>query len=79
MLTNVSAKAKYHNDFFTEAVSKGYLVKHDNGNVFLTSAFSDFQAGLIDLYNSEARSFYKTVIRKALESTGARGMMTDFG
>jgi len=77
MLADTSSKSKYTNNYFLAA--KEHLVKDKNGEVFLTSAFSDFKAGLVNIFKPEAREFLKSLIKKVIKETGAMGMMTDFG
>lgn len=79
MLTDVTEKGEYTNNYYKKAAESHYLVEDSQGKVFLTSAFSDFQAGLIDLYKPEANNFYRELVKRAIKETGAMGMMTDFG
>jgi sulfoquinovosidase len=78
-LADVSGKPNVQRHLFQEAVGAGYLVKTPDGEPYLIQN-TDFQAGLVDLANPAARSWYQAVIRQQIvEDTGASGWMADFG
>jgi alpha-glucosidase len=71
MMTDVTNKKNHSKDilliiternFFNEAKEKNYLI-HRGDKLFTTKAFSDFSAGLLDLTNPEAVSWYKNIIK----------------
>jgi sulfoquinovosidase len=63
---------------FSVASSKQYLVKNQDGSDYVFPA-GGFDAGLIDLFNEEARMWYKSVIQKNMVDIGLSGWMADFG
>lgn len=63
---------------FDAADAAGYFVKTATGETYLTDQ-GDFQAGLIDLSNPEARAWYLEVLAENLTESGASGWMADFG
>ncbi len=79
MLTNVSEKANAKQNFYAEGCSKNHFIRLNNGDRFETRAFSDFSAAMVDFDKPEAIEFYKRILRNAIETTGAKGMMIDFG
>lgn len=64
--------------YFDEAKKNNYLVLNKDNNP-LKVTITSFDASLIDLSNSKAREWLKTVIRKELVSSGFSGWMADFG
>jgi len=63
---------------FDEAEAAGYFVKNASGGTYLTDQ-GDFTAGLIDLSNPEARSWYLETLALNLSESRASGWMADFG
>lgn len=78
-LVDVSQKPGVRRNYFKEALENGYLVMQPDGEPYLILN-TDFSAGLVDLTNTTAREWYKTVLRESLvEEAGASGWMADFG
>ena len=69
---------KENSDLFNEAKDKGYLVKHDDDTVYLIKS-TTFDAGIVDLTNPSAYSWYKDVIKENMIKYGLSGWMADFG
>ncbi|WP_052003332.1 alpha-glucosidase [Microvirga sp. BSC39] len=68
-----------HNSLYTEALTRGYLVRKEDGTPFLNRN-TTFSAALVDLSNPEARAWIKGVMKKEMiEKAGASGWMNDFG
>lgn len=65
-------------DLFKEAKARGYLALKPDGTIYLTKATS-FPFGIVDLTNSEAFAWYKSIIKKNMIETGMAGWMADFG
>ncbi|KAH9503598.1 hypothetical protein Btru_066941 [Bulinus truncatus] len=63
---------------FTEAESKGYLVKNVSGGVYLQHSVT-LVFGSVDLTNPDAFTWYKNVIKTNLIDFGFGGWMADFG
>lgn len=61
-----------------EAAARGYLTKDAAGGDYHVE-FGEFYAGVIDLTNPEAYSWYKEVIKQNLIAFGCNGWMADFG
>lgn len=68
----------FTNPLLTEAKSKGYLVKNQNGDDYLIQTVG-FPAYLIDLTNPAAVRWTKDLIKKNLIGMGLSGWMADFG
>jgi alpha-glucosidase (family GH31 glycosyl hydrolase) len=62
---------------YEEANEKGYLVKVEDGEVFLSTA-PEGNVGLLDLTNPEAREWMKNIMWKVADF-GFDGWMADFG
>lgn len=77
-LVDVEQKAGVQRNLFKEAAELGYLVKNANGEPYLVQN-TDFSAGMVDLTNPDAVSWYKKVIADNLLGIGASGWMADFG
>jgi alpha-glucosidase (family GH31 glycosyl hydrolase) len=75
---DVAQKENHRRNLFEEAAGKGYLVKNQEGEPY-TTRISSFSAALVDLTNSEARTWIKAVIKDELVGNGASGWMADFG
>jgi len=72
------SNAPGHDRLFNEGRDKGYLVQKQDGSPYLIRN-TDFYAGLVDLHNSDARAWIKTVIKDELiTKAGASGWMADF-
>ncbi|XP_055883372.1 sulfoquinovosidase-like [Biomphalaria glabrata] len=63
---------------YTEAASKGYLVKNSTGGVYLQRSVTLVFAS-VDLTNPSAFSWYKNVIKTNMIDFGFGGWMADFG
>lgn len=78
MFSDPQEKPHHRTNYYQQALEKGYFIKDKNGQVFHTLSFSDYHSALIDFDNPAAADFYKDILRKAIEETGADGMMVDF-
>jgi len=63
---------------FNEAAEHGYLALNAEGSIYRVD-FGEFDAGIVDLTNPKAFSWYKYVIKKNLIAFGLSGWMADFG
>ncbi len=63
---------------YAYASSHGYCVKKSDGSDYLVT-ITTFPAAMIDLTNSEAWKWYKSVIKHNLIEIGMDGWMADFG
>lgn len=63
---------------FKEAAAAGYLAKDSTGGDYLVE-FGEFYAGIVDLTNPRAFSWYKGMIKRNLIGFGLSGWMADFG
>jgi alpha-glucosidase len=77
-LVDVSGKAGSKRNLFREANEKGYLVRNRAGEPYLIQTAA-FQAGLLDLSNPHACSWWKGMIKDQVIGSGAKGWMADFG
>ena len=78
MFVNVSTKDTYEKNYYEEGMKNNHFVKLNNGEVFETSAFSDYKAALLNFDEPSSVEFYQNIVKTAIESTGAAGMMVDF-
>jgi alpha-glucosidase len=63
---------------FLEAEKQGFLVKNkDLEPYFITN--TNFSHGLVDLSNSDARQWFKSIIKDEVLGSGAKFWMADFG
>jgi len=68
-----------HNQLFTEAKEKGYLVQQADGTPYLIRN-SSFYVGMLDLSNPAARGWIKNIMKtNMIEAAGGSGWMSDFG
>ena len=68
-----------HDQLYTEAKSKGYLVLKADGTPYLIRN-SSFSVGMLDLSNPAACHWIKSVIKsEMIDKAGAAGWMADFG
>jgi alpha-glucosidase len=68
-----------HNQLFTEAKAKGYLVQKTDGTPYLIRN-SSFYVGMLDLSNPEAFAWIKGIMKSnMIGAAGAAGWMNDFG
>lgn len=84
LLSNASPKPRFKRNLFPEAQDKGYLVKStqsvSSDNQALSIKFgSDLEAGILDLTNPEARTWFKQVLKEQVWNSNISGMMVDFG
>lgn len=77
-LVDVSAKPNVQRNLFKEALEAGYLVRHQDGSPYLIKN-TDFSAGMIDLTNPAAVTWYKSVLQEQVLGSGVSGWMADFG
>ena len=68
-----------HNQMFTEARDKGYLVQKADGSPYLIRN-SSFYVGMLDLSNPDARAWIKAIMKtNMIGAAGGYGWMSDFG
>jgi alpha-glucosidase len=65
-------------DLYKEASEKGYCLKNENGEDYLT-LMTDFSAAQIDFSNPDAVKWIKSVIKKNMLGIGMNGYMVDYG
>lgn len=65
-------------DMFLEAASLGYLMRDADGQPYRQD-FGGFLAGTIDLFNSEAKDWYRDEMIRNMVELGLGGWMADFG
>ncbi|OZJ06952.1 hypothetical protein BZG36_00133 [Bifiguratus adelaidae] len=80
-LADVASKEQHQVNLWREAREKGYLVKAGQGSTvpLIISSGPNLQAGLLDLTNPEARSWFKELVKRQVYATGVAGYMADFG
>jgi alpha-glucosidase len=68
-----------HNQMFTEAKAKGYLVQKADGSPYLIRN-SSFYVGMLDLSNPDACAWIKAIMKtNMIGAAGGYGWMSDFG
>jgi len=77
-LVDVSEKPNANRNLFQEALENGYLIKNPQGEPYLVLN-TDFQYGMVDLTNPDARQWLGDVIQKQVVGAGVSGWMADFG
>ena len=79
-LVDVEAAGKDNvtRNFYLEAKTLDYLVKDEKGEPYPITN-TDFDAGLVDLSNPEARSWMGDIIQQQMIDIGFSGWMADFG
>jgi alpha-glucosidase (family GH31 glycosyl hydrolase) len=78
LLSSPSMKPRYKKDLFREASNKGFLVKSAIANSSDNQAYSvkfshDLEAGILDLTNPDARTWFKQVLKDQVWETGISG------
>jgi len=63
---------------YLEASRAGFCVKRDDGSDYLIT-ITTFPAAMVDLFNPEAFTWIKSVIKRDLLGIGMAGWMADFG
>ncbi len=63
---------------YLEAKKKGFLIRHKDGSVYHIKS-TTFNAGIVDLTNPTARTWYVDIIKKNMIEYGLSGWMADFG
>jgi alpha-glucosidase (family GH31 glycosyl hydrolase) len=80
---NVFAKPSFTKNYFLEAQEKECLIKDPSSKhvhqTLIISSGQNFEAGILDLTNPEAVTWFKSIIKKQIWGAGVYGMMTDFG
>ena len=67
-----------HNQMFTEAKARGYLVQQADGSPYLIRN-SSFYVGMLDLSNPDARAWIKAIMKtNMIGAAGGYGWMSDF-
>ncbi|GAA5802552.1 hypothetical protein HPULCUR_008022 [Helicostylum pulchrum] len=84
LLTNAHSKPHIKRNLFPEAQDKGYLVRStrsgsSESSVYLVKCGLDLEAGILDLTNPEAHTWFKGVLKEQVWSSGISGVMADFG
>ncbi|KAL3483926.1 glycosyl hydrolases family 31-domain-containing protein [Aspergillus germanicus] len=80
-LANVSTKADgYRNNLYLEATAGGFMIQNatTNGTSVISSG-PGLDAGILDLTNPAARSWFRNVMADQVWSANISGFMTDFG
>jgi alpha-glucosidase (family GH31 glycosyl hydrolase) len=80
-LANVSTKADgYRNNLYLEATAARFMIQNatTNGNSVISSG-PGLDAGILDLTNPAARSWFRNVMVDQVWSANISGFMTDFG
>ncbi|CAL1539006.1 unnamed protein product [Lymnaea stagnalis] len=78
VLAYINPYLRQNGHLFTEAATKGYLVKNETGGVYLQRSVTLVFAS-VDLTNPDAFKWYKNVIRTNMIDLGLGGWMADFG
>ncbi|KAJ5762679.1 hypothetical protein N7533_001360 [Penicillium manginii] len=80
-LANVSSKPDgYRRDLFLEASEKGYMIQNATTNsTSIVSSGPGIDAGIVDLTNPAARSWFRDVLIDQVFSANVSGYMCDFG
>jgi len=63
---------------YQEALEKAFLALNTQGGPYLVD-FGEFEAGIVDLTNPRAFSWYRGIIKQNLIDFGLSGWMADFG
>ncbi|CEP11093.1 hypothetical protein [Parasitella parasitica] len=67
-------------NFFAEAQERGFLVScSEKKQAFSIKIGLDFEAGILDLTNPEARTWFKDIMKEQVWKSGISGLMADFG
>lgn len=69
---------KENTKLYLEAKDLGYFVLNQQMQVYHIKS-TTFQAGIVDLTNPKAYTWYKNVIKKEMIDLGMKGWMADFG
>jgi alpha-glucosidase (family GH31 glycosyl hydrolase) len=80
-LANVSTKPDgYRRDLFLEATNGGYMIQNSTINsTSIVSSGPGIEAGILDLTNAAARSWFRNVLVEQVFSANVSGYMGDFG
>lgn len=80
-LANVSTKPDgYRRDLFLEATKGGYMIQNSTTNdTSIVSSGPGIEAGIVDLTNPAARTWFKRVLTDQVWSANVSGYMADFG
>lgn len=80
-LANVSTKPDgYRRDLFLEATKGGYMIQNSTINsTSIVSSGPGIDAGILDLTNPAARSWFRNVLVEQVFSANVSGYMGDFG
>lgn len=78
MLADPSGRGHVERNLHREAQRRGYFVETPAGEPY-TTTLTTFPFSLIDLTDSEARRWYRGVVRDQLLGNGFSGWMADFG
>lgn len=77
-LVDIEGQDRPGPNLFAEARDLGYLVKNQAGEPYQITNTS-FTAGIVDLTNPDARTWYKGIIKERMLGIGAAGWMADYG
>ncbi|MCG8668737.1 MAG: alpha-glucosidase [Pseudomonadales bacterium] len=77
-LVDVTEKGNFDRNLYQEAFDLGYLVEQEGGTPYPIT-ITDFDAGIVDISNLDAREWLKDIIKDNLIGSGLTGWMADFG
>lgn len=77
-LVDVTEKGSFTRNLYQEAFDLGYLVEQEDGSPYPIT-ITDFDAGIVDISNPNAREWLKDIIKDNLVGSGLTGWMADFG
>jgi alpha-glucosidase len=77
-LVDVSQQSFFTRNLYAEALSRGFLVKDEQGMPYAITN-TTFDAGLLDLSNPDALTWFEQIIRDEILGAGASGYMLDYG
>lgn len=77
-LVDVTEKGNFNRNLYQEALGLDYLVKQEDGTPYPIT-ITDFDAGIVDISNPDAKEWLKDVIKDNMYGAGLSGWMADFG
>ncbi|WP_276260787.1 alpha-glucosidase [Haloglomus litoreum] len=78
-LADVSGKSGVDRNLFREAREADYLVTESGSDEPYMLTITDFDVGILDLSNDDARAWFRAVMRENVLDKGFDGWMADFG
>lgn len=76
-LVDIEGQGRPGPNLYRQARDLGYLVRNQEGEPYLVTN-TDFDAGIVDLTNPDAWTWYKGVIKEQMLGIGAAGWMADY-